>query len=59
MALDTAPGCPELAVFADAAGDDAYADVADHELIGLLCAWDRVEAHAVARKLAAVAELIR
>ena len=33
--------------------------VAAHELIGLLCAWDRVEAHATARKLAAVAELFR
>ena len=29
------------------------------ELIGVLCAWDRVEAHAAARKLAAAAELIR
>jgi hypothetical protein len=27
------------------------------ELIGVLCAWDRVEAHAAARKLAVVAEL--
>jgi len=32
---------------------------AAHELIGLLCAWDRVEAHATGRKLAAVAELFR
>ena len=28
-------------------------------LIGVLCAWDRLEAHMAARKLAAVAELIR
>jgi Domain of unknown function (DUF222) len=33
--------------------------VSDAELIGVLCAWDRVEAHVAARKLAAVAELIR
>ena len=31
----------------------------DHELAGLVCAWDRVEAHAAARKLAAVAEVFR
>ena len=30
-----------------------------HELIGLLCAWDRLEAHMAARKLAVVAELFR
>ena len=61
MALDTTPGCPELAAFAAAAAgdEDRFDGVADHELIGLLCAWDRVEAHATARKLAAVAELIR
>ncbi len=33
--------------------------MADQELIGLVCAWDRVEAHAAARKLAAVAEVFR
>jgi hypothetical protein len=33
--------------------------VADHELIGLLCAWDRLEAHMAARKLAVAAELFR
>jgi hypothetical protein len=61
MALDTAPGCPELALFAgDAAGDDdAYAGVSDDELVGAICGWDRVEAHAAARKHAALAELIR
>ena len=33
--------------------------VSDDEVLGVLCAWDRVEAHAAARKHAAVAELIR
>ena len=32
---------------------------ADHELIGLVCAWDRLEAHAAARKLVAIAEVFR
>ena len=32
---------------------------ADHELIGLVCAWDRLEAHAAARKLVAIAEIFR
>jgi Domain of unknown function (DUF222) len=61
MALDVLPGCAGLAVAADAAAgeDDGFADVSDGELIGVLCAWDRVEAHAAARKLAAAAELIR
>jgi len=60
MALDVLPGCAALAVAADAAaGDDAFAGVSEAELIGVVCAWDRVEAHAVARKLAAVAELAR
>ncbi len=56
-ALDVMPGCPELALFADAAAgtDDGYAGVSDDELTGLLRAWDRVEAHAAARKLAAAA----
>ncbi|MGH3178244.1 MAG: hypothetical protein ACRDPF_30770 [Streptosporangiaceae bacterium] len=44
MPLDVTPGCPELAVAADAAvggGDeDCFNGVADHELIALLCAWD-------------------
>jgi hypothetical protein len=39
--------------------DDGFAGVSDAELIGVLCAWDRVETHAAARKLAAVAELGR
>jgi len=63
MALDVTPGCPQLAVAADAAaggGDkDCFDGVADHELIGLLCAWDRLEAHMAARKLAVAAELFR
>src|SRR6516162_2099228 len=61
MLFDTMPGSPELARFADrAAGeDDAFKDVSDDELLGVLCAWDRVAAHAAARKHAAAAELIR
>src|SRR6266568_4581533 len=56
MAWDVTPGCAQLAVAADAAVDgggpaDSLSGVADHELIGLVCAWDRVEAHAAARKL--------
>jgi hypothetical protein len=55
------PGCPDLAMLADqAAGpDDTYEGASDDELIGVLCAWDRLEAHMAARKLAAAAELIR
>ena len=61
MLMDTMPGRPELAQFADeAAGqDDSFDGASDDEVLGLLCAWDRVEAHAAARKHAAVAELIR
>jgi len=61
LALDLMPGCPDLAMLADqAAGhDDRYEGASDDELIGVLCAWDRLEAHMAARKLAAVAELIR
>ena len=61
LVLDLMPGCPDLALFADrAAGpDDAYEGACDDELIGVLCAWDRLEAHMAARKLAAAAELIR
>ncbi len=53
--------CPDLAVLAGrAAGDgDSYQGVSDDELIGVLCAWDRLEAHMAARKLAAVAEMVR
>jgi hypothetical protein len=59
--LDTAPGCAVLGSFLDdAAGtDDRYAGASDDELIGVICAQDRAEANASARKHAAVAELIR
>ena len=33
--------------------------MSEAELLGVVCAWDRVEAHAAARKLAAIAELAR
>ncbi len=63
MAWDLAPGCAQLAVAADAAvgggSDDRFDGVADHELIGLVCAWDRLEAHMAARKLVAIAEVFR
>ena len=60
MVFDLLPGCAQLAVSADAAaGEDRFDGVSEAELIGVMCAWDRVEAHAAARKLAAVAELAR
>jgi hypothetical protein len=61
FALDTAPGCAVLAEFADAVAgpDDRYPGATDDEIVGVICAWARAEAHAAARKLAAVAELIR
>jgi hypothetical protein len=60
MPLDVLPGCAGLAVAADAAaGDGGFAGVSEAELVGVVCAWDRVEAHAAARKLAAIAELAR
>src|SRR6185437_15965689 len=60
MPLDVLPGCAGLAVALDAAaGDGRFAGVSEAELVGVLCAWDRVEAHAAARKLAAIAELAR
>ena len=61
MPLDLLPGCASLALAADAAvgEDDRFAGVSEAELIGVVCAWDRVEAHAAARKLAAIAELAR
>jgi hypothetical protein len=60
MPLDVLPGCAGLALSADAAGaDDRFDGVSEGELIGLVCAWDRVEAHAAARKLAAIAGLGR
>jgi hypothetical protein len=61
MPLDVLPGCAQLAVAADAAAgeDGGFAGVSEAELAGVVCAWDRVEAHATARKLAAIAELAR
>ena len=61
LLLDVMPACPDLAVLAGrAAGDgDSYAGVSDDELTGVLCAWDRLEAHMAARKLAAITELAR
>ena len=60
MIFDVLPGCAQLAVAADAAaGDDRFAGVSEAELIGIMCGWDRVEAHAAARKLAAIGELAR
>ena len=61
LALDTMPGGLVLMSFADdAAGpDDTYPGATDDELIGAMCAWDRVQSHAAARKHAAAAELIR
>ena len=59
--FDVMPGRADLAQFADeAAGpDDSFTGASDDELLGVLRAWDRVEAHAAARKFAAVAELMR
>src|SRR6266545_4567680 len=64
-AWDVMPGCAQLAVAADAALDagddsgDSFGGVADHELVGLVCAFDRAEAHMAARKLVAIAEIFR
>ena len=56
MIFDVLPGCAQLAVAADAAvADDRFDGISEGELAGLVCAWDRVEAH----KLAVVAELAR
>jgi len=58
---DGLPGGSELAFLADAAaGDgDRYPGATDAELDGVIAAWDRVEAHASARKHLAIAEFIR
>jgi hypothetical protein len=59
--LDTVPGCAALGLFAEDASDtgDGYRSATDDEVLGLICAWGRVEANASARKHGAVAELIR
>jgi hypothetical protein len=59
--LDSSPGCAALMGFADqaAGAGDRYAGCGDDGLVGAIGAWDRVEAHAAARKYAAVAELVR
>ncbi len=59
--LDITPGCIALAEFVDAVAgdDDRYPGASDDEIVGVIGALDRVEAHVVARKLAAVAEFIR
>lgn len=61
MLFDVMPGRPELAGFADQASGpcDTFDGVTDDEVVGLVCAWDRLEAHMAARKHAAIAELIR
>ena len=58
---DGLPGGSELAFLADAAAgdDDRYQGATDAELNGAIAAWDRVEAHASARKHLAIAEFIR
>ena len=59
--LDVAAGCAVLGSFLEevAGDDDRYAGASDDELLGVIGAWDRVEANASAGKHAAVAELIR
>jgi hypothetical protein len=61
MCLDVMPATPDLALLADAAAgpDDSYAGASDDELIGVLCAWDRLASHMTARMLAAITELRR
>jgi len=58
---DELPGGSSLAFLADAAAgdDDRYPGATDAELDGVIAAWDRVEAHASARKHLAIAEFIR
>ncbi len=58
---DGMAGGSALAFLADAAAgdDDRYAGATDGELDGVIAAWDRVEAHASARKHLAIAEFIR
>src|SRR5690242_5764178 len=58
---DGLPGGSELAFLAGAAAEDEdrYPGATDAELDGAIAAWDRVEAHASARKHLAIAEFIR
>ncbi len=58
---DAMAGGSTLAFLADAAAGevDRYAGATDGELDGVIAAWDRVEAHASARKHLAIAEFIR
>jgi hypothetical protein len=58
---DEMAGGSALAFLADAAAgdDDRYVGATDAELDGAIAAWDRVEAHASARKHLAIAEFIR
>src|SRR6516162_4797535 len=59
--LDVAAGGAALGSFLEAAAGagDRYAGACDDELLGVIGAWDRQEAHASAAKHAAVAEFIR
>jgi hypothetical protein len=61
MPLDVAQGCAALGSFLEGAAmdDDRYAGASDDELLGVICAWDRQEAHASAGKHVAIAEFIR
>jgi hypothetical protein len=61
MPLDVAPGGATLGSFLEstAGEEDRYAGASDDELLGVICAWDRQEAHDSTRKHAAVAEFIR
>jgi Domain of unknown function (DUF222) len=58
---DGLAGSSLLAALTDAAAGvgDRYAGTSDDELDGVIAAWDRVEAHAAARKHLAIAEFIR
>jgi hypothetical protein len=60
MVFDVLPGGAQLAAAADAAADEEqFGGVSEGELVGVLCAWERVEAHAASRKLAVISELAR
>ena len=60
MVFDVLPGGAQLAVAADAAGGETGSTACPRaSWSGLLCAWDRVEAHAAARKLSVISELAR